>query len=136
MSSYLTDRIFEDPRIEVVANSVLNGLTGDGSLTSIELLNSQNDRKRKIDTSALFIMIGAVPNTHWLKSTIKLDEKGFIYTGSDAGKNDSPYETSLDGVYAVGDIRSGSVKRVASAVGEGSVVVSYVHKYIGDLESM
>ncbi len=75
-------------------------------------------------------MIGAVPNNSWLADKILLDDKDFIYTGRDANEFATSYETSLSGVYAVGDIRSGSVKRVASAVGEGSVVVSSIHQFL------
>ncbi|MDC7997984.1 FAD-dependent oxidoreductase [Gilvibacter sediminis] len=132
MSSYLSDRIEKDPRIEIVTNSELKGLRGTDRLSSIELHNAKTGQTQQISTTALFIMIGAVPNTNWLDSAVQLDDKGFIETGIDVGRSDAPYETSLSGVYAVGDIRSGSVKRVASAVGEGSVVVSYVHKYLSE----
>jgi thioredoxin reductase (NADPH) len=75
-------------------------------------------------------MIGASPNTAWLQSHVDLDEKGFVRTGRTSEGSASPYETTIHGIYAVGDVRSGSVKRVASAVGEGSAVVSEIHKYL------
>ncbi len=130
MSSYLSDRIKEDPRIEIITNAQIKSLTGETRLSSVELINHMNGSTQRIDTSSLFILIGAVPNTEWLKKSIRLDDKGFIITGTDANKDAFPYETSWPGVFAVGDIRSGSIKRVASAVGEGSVVISYVHKYL------
>jgi thioredoxin reductase (NADPH) len=77
-------------------------------------------------------MIGAEPNTGWLFGTVRLDKKGFILTGDPDGFDKSPYATSEPGIYAVGDARANSVKRVASAVGEGSVVVSYIHRYLAD----
>jgi len=77
-------------------------------------------------------MIGAEPNSGWLYGTVKLDKKGFILTGSTVGFETTPYATSVPGMFAVGDVRSSSVKRVASAVGEGSVVISDVHRYLAD----
>jgi thioredoxin reductase (NADPH) len=77
-------------------------------------------------------MIGAEPNTGWLFGTVRLDKKGFILTGGTDGFDKSPYATSMPGIYAVGDARANSVKRVASAVGEGSVVISYIHRYLAD----
>jgi thioredoxin reductase (NADPH) len=77
-------------------------------------------------------MIGADPNTGWLFGTVRLDKKGFILTGSTDGFDQSPYATSMPGIFAVGDVRANSVKRVASAVGEGSVVISDVHRYLAD----
>ncbi len=130
MSSYLSERIEEDPRIDIITNTQIKSLSGENSLSSVELINDRDGSTRTIDTSSLFILIGAVPNTDWLEKTIRLDDKGFIITGSDVNQDAYPYETSWPGIFAVGDIRSGSVKRVASAVGEGSVVISYVHKYL------
>jgi len=115
MSSYLSDRIENDTK---------------ENLECVEVTNSKTGEKSKIDTKAVFIMIGAVPNTDWLVDKVDLDEKGFVLTGAETSEKSTAYGTSLSGVYAVGDIRSGSVKRVASAVGEGSVVVSSIHKYL------
>jgi len=81
---------------------------------------------------SVFVMIGAEPNTGWLYGTVRLDKKGFILTGGGEGFENTPYATSVPGMYAVGDVRSNSVKRVASAVGEGSVVISDVHRYLAD----
>ena len=77
-------------------------------------------------------MIGAEPNTGWLFGTVRLDNKGFVLTGGTDGFDKSPYATSMPGIYAVGDVRADSIKRVASAVGEGSVVISYIHRYLAD----
>ncbi|MEO1713650.1 MAG: FAD-dependent oxidoreductase, partial [Bacteroidota bacterium] len=121
MSSYLSTRILNDDRITLITQSQIERLTGANELEEIELINKETGERTQIQSSALFIMIGAVPNTNWLPDEISLDDKGFIKTGTELGSGKTPYETSLPGVYAVGDIRSGSVKRVASAVGEGSV---------------
>ncbi|MEL6583521.1 MAG: FAD-dependent oxidoreductase, partial [Pseudomonadota bacterium] len=97
------------------------------------LTNNQTKESERLTSRALFIMIGAAPNTTWLGGHCSLDEKGFIETGLDTGGR-SPFETSCAGIFAIGDVRSGSVKRVASAVGEGSVVVSAVHQHIAGLQ--
>jgi thioredoxin reductase (NADPH) len=81
---------------------------------------------------SVFVMIGAEPNSGWLFGTVRLDKKGFILTGGTDGFESTPYATSVPGMFAVGDVRSNSVKRVASAVGEGSVVISDVHRYLAD----
>ena len=81
---------------------------------------------------SVFVMIGAEPNSGWLFGTVRLDKKGFILTGGADGFESTPYATSMPGIFAVGDVRSKSVKRVASAVGEGSVVISDVHRYLSD----
>jgi len=90
---------------------------------------AEADGTVRIGAGALFIMIGAAPNTDWLSGLVELDEKGFVKTGADAGAA-SPYETTHPGIFAVGDVRAGSVKRVASSVGEGSVVVSAIWSHI------
>ena len=130
MSSYLSDRIEKDDRIELLTETQITKLNGEEALNAVTIENLVTNVDTTIETSALFIMIGAVPNTNWLENEIHLDEKGFIQTGRDANEFATSYETSLAGVYAVGDIRSGSVKRVASAVGEGSVVVSSIHQFL------
>ena len=130
MSSYLSDRIEGDERIQLWTHSEVNQLHGDERLERLTIRNRETGETHEIDTRALFIMIGAAPNTNWLDGQIALDAKGFILTGRDAGDELDGFATSLPGVYAVGDIRAGSVKRVASAVGEGSVVVSAVHGYL------
>ncbi|MEM6381792.1 MAG: FAD-dependent oxidoreductase [Pseudomonadota bacterium] len=132
MSSYLTSRIHSDPSITLHTLSEVTALAGSERLEGLTLTNRQTGTQTNIATTALFIMIGAAPNTEWLSGQIELDEKGFVKTGQSVGLHTRGYATSLPGVFAVGDIRSGSVKRVASAVGEGSVVVSAVHGYLAD----
>ena len=134
MSSYLSDRIEKDDRIELLTETQISKLHGEEALDAVTITNLITNNSRIVETSALFIMIGAVPNTSWLGDKILLDHKGFIYTGRDANESATTYETSLAGVYAVGDIRSGSVKRVASAVGEGSVVVSSIHQFLSKID--
>ena len=130
MSSYLTERIAADPRIELVTCCEVAALHGGERLDAVTLRNRENGTERRIETRALFIMIGAAPYTDWLQGVIELDAKGFVVTGHGG----DPFATSKPGVFAVGDIRSGSVKRVASAVGEGSVAVSSVHGFLAGRE--
>jgi len=132
MSSYLSDRILHDRKIKLWTHSEVATLDGADRLASLELVNRRTGARTRIDTRALFVMIGAAPNTGWLEDHLALDDRRFILTGADAGSGSNPYATSLPGVFAVGDIRAGSVKRVASAVGEGSVVVSGVHRYLSE----
>ena len=127
MSSYLSRRLEADPNITIHYNTTVTDLHGDDHLEAVTC--STADGSEKIDTRALFIMIGAAPNTEWLSGLVKTDANGFVLTGG-AVDRPSPFETSCDGIYAVGDVRAGSVKRVASAVGEGSVVISEVWNYI------
>ena len=130
MSSYLSDRIENDPRIQLWTRTEVCALDGDDRLERVLLCNQDDGMQSRVDTRALFVMIGAAPNTAWLRGQIALDQTGFVLTGREAEPSADGYATSCPGVYAVGDIRSGSVKRVASAVGEGSVVVSAVHRYL------
>ena len=127
MSQYLTDRIADDANIELLTYSEVTELRGGESLEAVVITQVKTGVSQTISTRALFIMIGAVPNTSWLPADVKLDDKGFVQTA--VGKA-TAFETSVPGLYAVGDIRSGSVKRVASAVGEGSVVISAIHGYL------
>jgi thioredoxin reductase (NADPH) len=138
MSSYLAHRIMNTPNIEILRCTVVTRMFGDGHLSSIEILNKTTGEKRTLQTAALFSFIGATPRTDWLPAEIEKDEKHFVRTGIDLA--DSPYwnlkrqpfllETSRPGVFAAGDVRSGSVKRVASAVGEGSMSVQFVHEFL------
>lgn len=132
MSSYLSTRIISDPDITLWPQSEVCHLDGEKRLEGLQIKNSKSGDVKHVDSQALFIMIGAAPNTDWLNGQIDLDGKGFIKTGGDVSLETRGYATSKPGVYAVGDIRSGSVKRVASAVGEGSVVVSAVHGFLAD----
>ncbi|MEM9293575.1 MAG: FAD-dependent oxidoreductase [Acidobacteriota bacterium] len=134
MSQYLSSRIESDSRIKLWTHTEVAQLDGGDSLEQITLRNNRSGEQTTIESKALFIMIGAAPNTNWLADQIGLDRHGFVLTGRDAGPDLDAYATTLPGVYAVGDLRSGSVKRVASAVGEGSVVISSVHQYLASLE--
>ncbi|HXP65605.1 MAG TPA: FAD-dependent oxidoreductase, partial [Steroidobacteraceae bacterium] len=103
---------------------------GAGHLESLTIRDVKTDASRDVDTRALFVMVGAAPNTEWLSGLVKLDDKGFVVTGYGTEGAASPFATSLPGVFAVGDVRAGSVKRVASSVGEGSVVISKVWEFV------
>ncbi|WP_086734241.1 FAD-dependent oxidoreductase [Erythrobacter colymbi] len=129
MSSYLSQRLEADPRVTIHYHSEVTALHGDDWLEGLTL--KTKDSERRIDTRALFIMIGAAPNTDWLSGLAATDDKGFVLTGAAAGQGDD-YATTAPGIFAVGDVRAGSVKRVASAVGEGSVVVSRIWQYLED----
>src|SRR5260370_15955208 len=117
MSSYLTSRLEADPGITIEYNSEVTALGGGEHLESVTIRNTETGQSRKVAARALFIMVGAAPNTEWLSGLVKLDDKGFVVTGF--GSPASPFATSYPGIFAVGDVRAGSVKRVASAVGEG-----------------
>ena len=130
MSNYLTQRLEADPAIQIHYDTEITGLHGEGHLEGVTFTTPQGDRV--IDTRALFVMIGAAPNTGWLSGLVETDDRGFVKTGAQVGR-ETPYETATDGIFAVGDVRSGSVKRVASAVGEGSVVVSRIWSYLDRL---
>jgi thioredoxin reductase (NADPH) len=138
MSSYLAHRILNTPNIEILRCTEVIGMNGDGHLSSVEILNKTAGEKRTLATAALFSFIGATPRTDWLPSEIEKDEKHFVRTGIELGDSRQwtlkrqPFllETSRAGVFAAGDVRSGSVKRVASAVGEGSMAIQFVHEYL------
>ncbi|HKP13688.1 MAG TPA: FAD-dependent oxidoreductase, partial [Blastocatellia bacterium] len=142
MSRYLIRRIEESPTIDLRPRTEVVALEGNGHL---ERVSWRDDETGSVETKAIrhvFVMAGAIPNTQWLDGCVALDEKGFIKTGPDLTPEDlvaahwplerAPHllETSLPGVFAVGDIRGGSLKRVASAVGEGSIAVAYVHRVL------
>jgi thioredoxin reductase (NADPH) len=132
MSQYLISRIENSSHITLYTESEIVALEGDSSLRRVTWANLNTGERTARDISAVFVMIGAEPNTGWLFGTVRLDNKGFILTGDSEGFDKSPYATSMPGIYAVGDARANSIKRVASAVGEGSVVVSYIHRYLSD----
>ncbi len=133
MSDYLMQRLDADPRVTIHYRSEVTALHGDTWLEGITLKTEGTEQR--IDTRALFIMIGAAPNTGWLSGLAATDAKGFVLTGAGAGQGDD-YATTAPGIFAVGDVRAGSVKRVASAVGEGSVVVSRIWQYLEDNPSV
>jgi thioredoxin reductase (NADPH) len=141
MSSYLARRIEQTANIEVLLNTTVRRMHGDGHLSSVEIVNSKTGQELMLGIPALFSFIGAVPRTDWLPPEIERDAKGFVRTG--AALAQSPHwttrrqpflvETSRPGVFAAGDVRSGSVKRVASAVGEGAMAVQFVHEYLKEM---
>jgi thioredoxin reductase (NADPH) len=131
MSRYLADRVEQSSRIKVWRHSEVCELIGDEALEEVLLHDLHTDRKQRVATTALFVLIGAAPHTGWLEGEIPLDAKGFVLTGPAADCHDGLFETRRHGVFAVGDVRSGSVKRVASAVGEGSVAIRQVHDFLG-----
>lgn len=128
MSNYLSSRLEADPAVNLHFGAQVTALHGDQHLEGVTVRDAEG-ATRDIATRALFIMAGAAPNTGWLSDLVALDAKGFVRTGPEVGA-DSPFATSHPGIFAVGDIRAGSVKRVASAVGEGSVVVSKVWDFL------
>jgi thioredoxin reductase (NADPH) len=131
MSDYLVRRIERSDKITLYPHSEVTTLAGDASLQSVTWTDRQSGAETTRPASSIFVMIGAEPNTQWAAGCLKLDPQGFVCTGAKAGADaDSPYATSRPGVYAVGDVRSGSVKRVASGVGEGSVVVQAIHRFL------
>ena len=129
MSDYLSSRLESDPAIEIHYQSELAALDGAEELGAVTIRDKAGDRDWQIDTRAVFVMVGAAPNTGWLADCVALDGKGFVKTGAEVGASNA-YATSRPGIFAVGDVRAGSVKRVASAVGEGSVVISRVWDYL------
>jgi thioredoxin reductase (NADPH) len=132
MSQYLISRVENSSHITVHTKSEIVELDGEPSLERVTWANLNTGERTVRNISTVFVMVGAEPNTGWLFGTVRLDKKGFILTGGTDGFDKSPYATSMPGIYAVGDARANSVKRVASAVGEGSVVISYIHRYLAD----
>ncbi|WP_299699052.1 FAD-dependent oxidoreductase [uncultured Tateyamaria sp.] len=131
MSDYLLQRLESHPRITIHLCTEVKELHGNDRLDSITIHDRRGGQSWQLNTKALFIMVGAAPNTNWLSDLVELDDRGFVKTGPDVGAV-TGYETSRPGIFAVGDVRAGSVKRVASAVGEGSVVMSAVWAHIAD----
>jgi thioredoxin reductase (NADPH) len=142
MSRYLVDRVEGLENVTIYRGAMVTGLDGDGRLSAVHIKTSTGERQT-FKTASLFLFIGADPNSGWLRGCVELDRRGFVLTGSDLSPaiadtepwrsvGRAPYllETSLPGVFAAGDVRSGSVKRVASAVGEGSMAVSFVHAHV------
>jgi len=139
MSQYLIDQISETPNIEVVFNSEVEKAYGETSLEAIDLRNNKTNEVEKLDAAAMFIFIGAAPHSELVSEVVATNESGFILTGADVSlaKNDFPLErdpymteTSVPGIFAAGDVQHGTVKRVATAVGQGALCVSFVHQYL------
>lgn len=129
MSRYLADRIESDPRVHVWRNSEVRELGGDLSLEEVTVQDLSTGERRNLGATALFVLIGSQPHTRWLDDAVSLDEKGFVLTGP--GEGDTlTFETTRRGVFAVGDVRSNSVKRVASAVGDGAIAARLVYEFL------
>jgi thioredoxin reductase (NADPH) len=137
MSRYLVDRIEGHANIEVLTRTQVSGLEGrDGILEAVRWRLGSNGQEVRRPIRHLFLFIGAEPNTDWLAgSGVALDAKGFVLTGEDACRDRHPLETNRRGVFAIGDVRSKSVKRVAAAVGEGAQVVAALHSYLAAMAS-
>lgn len=141
MSSYLVHRIEQTANIEVMFNTEVRRMSGDSHLEEIEIINNKTGDSRTLKTPALFSFIGATPRTDWLPAGIEKDGKAFVRTGPSLAQSPhwniprNPYllETSRRGVFAAGDVRSGSIKRVGSAVGEGAMTVQFVHEYMKEV---
>ena len=143
MSKYLIDQIKETPNIEVREGCELLAAEGDKSLERVKICDNSGERKEEtVPATSVFIFIGAEPNTEWLNGAVLRDNRGFILAGPDLKRDGKwppewklerePYllETSVPGIFAAGDVRHGSVKRVASGVGEGSIAISFIHQYL------
>jgi len=146
MSHYLIEQIEETPKIEVWTQSSVVGVLGDAHLTGITVKCSPSGETKQLPATSLFIFIGALPRTEWLGNVVARDDRGFILSGPDLirdGKRPASWtldrdpgllETSVPGIFVVGDVRHGSVKRVASGVGEGAVVVQFMHQYLAKVQ--
>jgi thioredoxin reductase (NADPH) len=143
MSRYLADQLQQDPNVEILHHTEVRELLADGELRGVVAEDNQTGQRRTLEARALFIFIGADPQTRWLGDQLALDDDGFILTGTvlaaaegtagPPGRAPSLFETSRPGIFAAGDVRSGSVKRVAAAAGEGSMTVRLVHEHLEDL---
>jgi thioredoxin reductase (NADPH) len=147
MSRYLVDQVMDAENIELLRNTEVRELLGEDRLEEIVVEDNRSGARRTLGALGLFVFIGAKANTGWLQGAVELDKRGFVLTGRELdldgsaleegawrGLSREPYrlETSMPGVFAAGDVRSGSIKRVASAVGEGAMAVSLVHQYLAD----
>jgi len=142
MSHYLIEQLREIDNVAVRLSTVVAECCGDGHLEAVMLRSTESEVVESVDSSHLFVFIGAEPQTDWLDGVLARDDHGFLLAGPDLivdrkrppGFDDRdpwPLETSLPGVFVAGDVRADSVKRVASAVGEGAMAVTLVHKYLG-----
>src|SRR5215203_1813265 len=145
MSRYLVERIMEAGNVELLTNTEVRELMGEDRMEGVVVEDNRSGARWTLEARALFVFIGAEANTGWLRGTVELDERGFVMTGmaldrsvfegeiwQDRSREPYLLETSMPGVFAAGDVRSGSIKRVASAVGEGSMAVRLVHQYLAD----
>jgi thioredoxin reductase (NADPH) len=138
MSSYLRDAIEATANVNVLYETEVSGGGGDGRLERLELRNRASGGFQTVDAAGLFVLIGAHPNTEWLPDAVARDRWGYVCTGGEVpgDRHAQMYETSVPGVFAVGDVRQGAVKRVASAVGEGSVAIQQVHQTLAALAAV
>ena len=139
MSDYLIRQIEATPNVEVRLRTRVAEGRGEERLEALALEDARTGEREEVTAAAIFVMIGAEPRTEWLGDAVRRDERGFVLTGRDVPREGwtlerppLPFETSIPGVFAAGDVRYGSVKRVAGAVGEGSVAVGSVHRYLGE----
>jgi thioredoxin reductase (NADPH) len=148
MSSYLVDRVTDAENVELLANTEVRELVGEDRIEGVVVEDNRSGARRTLGAKALFVFIGAEANTGWLRGAVQLDQSGFVLTGGDSDRSAlegaawqelsrEPYllETNLPGVFAAGDVRSGSIKRVASAVGEGAMAVRLVHRHLAEKQA-
>ena len=140
MSDYLITQLKATPNIEFRLRTRVADGHGPTRLEALTLEDIRTGQRERVPTAAVFVLIGAEPRTQWLRDLVRVNDRGFILTGPDVPQDawllpraPLPFETSLPGVFAAGDVRHGSVKRVAGAVGEGSVAVGSVHQYLAEL---
>ncbi|MFF9373167.1 FAD-dependent oxidoreductase [Streptomyces griseoluteus] len=144
MSRYLVDQVERHPRVEVMLHTEVTEVIGEEVLEELDVVDNRTGEHGRLPARALFVFTGAEPHTQWLADSVALDSRGFVLTGPEAreacarpevwhglGRSCMTLETSLPGVFAVGDVRSGSVKRVASAAGEGAMAIHFVHRHLG-----
>jgi thioredoxin reductase (NADPH) len=129
MSRYLADRLERTPNVRVMTHTEVRELLGEEELEAIVVEDNRNGERATLPARALFVFIGADPHTGWLGDQVALDERGYVLTGPDAGSSTS-LGTSRPGVFAAGDVRSGSARRVGAAVGEGTIAVRFVHEHL------
>jgi thioredoxin reductase (NADPH) len=144
MSTYLVDRIVATDNVDVLTRTTVVGATGGERLESVTLANAGEGTIESVPADAVFMFIGAIPHTNWLATTLLRDERDFLLTGRDLAdgrrpgqwaldRDPFPLETNVPGVFVAGDVRHGSTKRVAAAVGEGGMAVQLVHEHLRDV---
>ena len=141
MSDYLITQIRSTSNVSVRTRTQVVEASGGQRLEGLVLEDAQTRAREKVEAAAIFVLIGAEPRTDWLSEVLERDDRGFILTGADVVSERWPldrppfaFECSMPGVFAVGDVRHGSVKRVAGAVGEGSVAIGSVHQWLAELD--
>jgi thioredoxin reductase (NADPH) len=146
LSDYLVKEIEANERVRVLLNSEVAEAMGEHTLEAVSIIDRSTGKTQEVATEALFVMIGAQPHTDWLESSVARDNRGFVLTGTDLWANESArerwplarppllLETSMPGVFAAGDVRHGSIKRVAGAVGEGAASILLISRYLRESE--